>query len=134
MRPEPKTAEELLAHYAAVRRRIYGAPKVVNIAAKPKPAPARPSGLTSKERVLALFCRRTGLSEEVIVSQSTQQRIVLIRQACFYWMVRRTSSSLVEIGRFIGGRDHTTVRHGIRQYPAKRKAVGRNLRPVRSIR
>lgn len=137
MNPEPKTAEELLARYADVRRRIYGAPKVVNIAAKPKlPAPVvEPTRLmTTKERILALFCRRSGLSVELITSDRMQKHVVLVRQACCYWMVRRTTSSLVEIGAYLGSRDHTTVRHAIRSYRAKREAVGRNLKAVRSIR
>lgn len=136
MRPEPKTAEELLARYADVRRRIYGAPKIVNITSKPKAVvfvePLRL--MTTKERILALFCRRTGLSVELITSDRMQKHVVLVRQACCYWMVRRTTSSLVEIGAYLGSRDHTTIRHAIRSYPAKREAAGRNLRPVRSIR
>ena len=137
MSPEPKTAEELLARYADVRRRIYGAPKVVNIAAKPKlPAPVvePPRKMTTKERILALFCLHTGLSAEIITSDRMQKHVVLVRQACCYWMVRRTTSSLVEIGAFLGGRDHTTIRHAIRSYPLKRSASGRNLKPVRSMR
>lgn len=137
MNPEPKTAEELLARYADVRRRIYGAPKVVNIASKPKlPAPVvePPRLMTTKERILALFCRHTGLSAEIITSDRMQKHVVLVRQACCYWMVRRTTSSLVEIGAFLGSRDHTTIRHAIRSYPAKREASGRNLRRVRSMR
>ncbi|KDR87690.1 hypothetical protein L905_19005 [Agrobacterium sp. TS43] len=136
MSPEPKTAEELLARYADVRRRIYGAPKVVNIAAKPKVLVVvePPRKMTTKERILALFCLRTGLSAEIITSDRMQKHVVLVRQACCYWMVRRTTSSLVEIGAFLGNRDHTTIRHAIRSYPVKRGASGRNLRPVRSMR
>lgn len=136
MKPEPKTAEELLARYAAVRRRIYGAPKVINIASKPKTLLiVEPTRLmTTKERILALFCKRTGLSVETITSDRMQKHVVLVRQACCYWMVRRTTSSLAEIGMYLGGRDHTTIRHSIRSYPAKREAVGRNLPPVRSTR
>lgn len=137
MKPEPKTADELLARYADLRRRIYGAPKVVNIATKPKlPAPViePPRTMTTKERILALFCKRTGLSVELVTSDRMQKHVVLVRQACCYWMVRRTTSSLAEIGAFLGSRDHTTIRHAIRSYPAKREASGRNLKPVRGMR
>jgi hypothetical protein len=41
---------------------------------------------------------------------------VLARQECFYRVKMETSRSLPEIGRFFGGKDHTTILHGIRQY------------------
>jgi chromosomal replication initiation ATPase DnaA len=40
----------------------------------------------------------------------------------FYWRARReTSLSLPQIGRISGGRDHTTVLHGVRKYEALRR-------------
>ena len=36
----------------------------------------------------------------------------------------------IQIGRWLGGRDHTTILHGKRAYVAKRAAQGRTLRGV----
>lgn len=59
------------------------------------------------------------------------QRFVLPRQFIAYWCSRLTSLSLPQIGKLMGGRDHTTIIHGRRAYPAKRKAMGRTLREAR---
>ena len=42
----------------------------------------------------------------------------------FYWRAyNETASSLPEIGRFIGGRDHTTIMHGIKRHEARMAKV-----------
>jgi chromosomal replication initiation ATPase DnaA len=56
--------------------------------------------------------------------------IVLARQAIMYWARRLTHLSPQEIGRRMGGRDHSTVYHGIDVYPVKRAMQGRTLRRI----
>lgn len=54
--------------------------------------------------------------------------IVLARQAVMYWAKRLTRMSPQEIGHRMGGRDHSTIYHGIDAYPAKRAKQDRTLR------
>ncbi|MDI6026738.1 helix-turn-helix domain-containing protein [Corticibacterium sp. UT-5YL-CI-8] len=64
-------------------------------------------------------------------SDRRNKEIVLARQFVIYWAARLTKLSYPAIGRFMGGRDHTTILHAKRAYPAKRAAMGRHLREVR---
>lgn len=51
---------------------------------------------------------------------SRERRYAHPRQEA-YWLARKTGRySLSQIGRFFGGRDHTTVLHGIRAYEARK--------------
>jgi chromosomal replication initiator protein len=47
------------------------------------------------------------------------QEIVMPRQIAMYLMREETGASLAEIGRALGGRDHTTVIHGIEKIEAR---------------
>lgn len=57
--------------------------------------------------------------------------VVLARQFMYYWACRRTSLSTPQIGRLIGGRDHTSVLAGVHAYRAKRARMGRHLPAAR---
>lgn len=46
---------------------------------------------------------------------------VAARQEAFWRCREETSMSLPQIGRMFGGRDHTTVMHGIRKYEMRRE-------------
>lgn len=82
------------------------------------------------DAVARRICKAFKISRLELESARRDQRIVLARQAVFYWCSRRTNKSLVVIGRHLGGRDHTTIRHGKIVYVDKRAAMGRKLRPV----
>lgn len=71
------------------------------------------------------------LSAKELRGNRRDNHVVLARQFVMYWCCRLTNLSLPQIGRLMGGRDHTTVLHGKRKYVAKRAAMGRTLRPVR---
>lgn len=77
------------------------------------------------------ICKALKVSQAEIRSPRRHHRIVFARQAFFYWAARLTNASYPKIGRFCGGRDHTTIMHGMNVYPAKRAAMGRTLRKVR---
>lgn len=76
-------------------------------------------------------CRAFGVTRSELQSPRRNKSIVFARQFVMYWSVRLTSHSYPQIGRLIGGRDHTTVIHGCRNYEKKRKAMGRTLRAAR---
>ena len=54
-----------------------------------------------------------GVALRDLQGRARNRQLVLPRQVAMYLMREETSASLVEIGRQLGGRDHTTVMHGI---------------------
>jgi len=56
-----------------------------------------------------------GVSTRDLRGRSRTKDIVTPRQVAMYLLREETESSLLEIGQELGGRDHTTVLHGIRQ-------------------
>jgi chromosomal replication initiation ATPase DnaA len=73
-----------------------------------------------------------GVSEEDLDCHGRADDIARIRQIAFYLCRTRTPRSLMDIGR-VFGRDHTTVRHGVRRVDALRKtdtALDDNLRKL----
>ena len=91
-----------------------------------KPAKRR----ATVHQIARRFSKATGVSLKDIKGTSRERNIVIVRHAIIYWARRRTPSSLPQIARFLGGRDHTTSLHAVRTYPQKRAAMGRHLRPL----
>jgi len=58
-----------------------------------------------------LVSDRFGVSKEDLRSKKRSRNIVLPRQIAMYIARQLTSSSLTEIGKAFGGRDHSTVLH-----------------------
>ncbi len=56
-----------------------------------------------------------GVSTRDLRGRSRTKEIVTPRQVAMYLLREETESSLMEIGQELGGRDHTTVMHGIKQ-------------------
>lgn len=70
---------------------------------------------TQVQQIFGIVCRATGISEKEMLSKSRERRIVIPRQV-FCWLAAKYSNeSLIEIGRFLGGKHHTTVMHSIEQ-------------------
>lgn len=76
-------------------------------------------------------CRVFRLTKVELLSKRRHRDVAFARQFIMYWACRLTIRSLPEIGRLMGGRDHTTCLHGKRVYPQKRAKMGRHLRQVR---
>ena len=69
--------------------------------------------------IVALVAREAGVLPPDIHGQSRPRRIAEARQVA-YWVARHaTGASYERIGAAIGGRDHATVRHGIRKVDAR---------------
>lgn len=78
-------------------------------------------------RICAVF----KVSFHELYSERRNRSVVYARQAICYWARRLTSLSTPEIGRRMGGRDHTTILFGVSAYQRKRARMGRNLRKLR---
>lgn len=102
---------------AAVARRrgvvddlMASAPFVPGLAHKP----ARPR-VTTMQEILVAVCVFYSTSSYAIKSSKRTANIVLPRHIFVFLAKRLTTKSLPEIGRFLGGRDHTTVLHAFRR-------------------
>lgn len=62
-----------------------------------------------------LVAEAHGVALNEILSSSRSARIVRPRQIAMYLAMRMTTRTLVEIGDRFGGRDPTTIAHGVRQ-------------------
>lgn len=82
-------------------------------------------------RIEARICKALNVSRKDVRSDRRNREIVLARQAIMYWSARRTRLSLPQIGKFMGGLDHTTVLWGKKAYVEKRAKMGRTLREAR---
>jgi chromosomal replication initiation ATPase DnaA len=100
-------------------------------AAKERLASVRHGGRYNYARIEAIAMVTFGLSRTELVSNRRHKRVAFARQFIAYWCCRLTEMSLPQIGKRLGGRDHTTILHGKKAYVAKRKAMGRTLREVR---
>ena len=80
--------------------------------------------------IIDRICGALGVPRAAIMADRRNKRLVFARHAVIYWVCRRTRFSLPQIGRMLGGRDHTTILHAKKSYVAKRAAMGRTLREV----
>lgn len=78
-------------------------------------------------QIIAEVCVARGVHPRDLYSMSRSRPIVAVRQECC-WRIRNEvlvqgrQISLPEIGRQLGGLDHTTVLHSIRKFDAMRAA------------
>lgn len=76
-------------------------------------------------------CRLFDTKPSEIHSDRRNREIVFARQFVMYWAARLTKLSLPQVGRLMGGKDHTTILHGKDKYVEKRARMGRYLRAAR---
>ena len=63
--------------------------------------------------VIGIVCRRFEISREQLCSTSRERGIVLPRQIAAYLLRQMGNNSLNQIGMLLGGKDHTTILHGL---------------------
>lgn len=68
--------------------------------------------------IMTEVCRKHGISRDELCSASRARHLVAARHEVFYRLRSETGLSLPRIGHLVGGRDHTTVLHGVRSYSA----------------
>lgn len=127
-RLEAEREKRMAAERAARKLMIEVARKESDLRQAVKQYPVfRSAFRTIEERAMKVF----RMSRQVLHSNRRYKEVVFARQFVMYWACRRTTLSLPQIGRLMGGRDHTTVLHGKHTYRDKRAKMGRNLRAVR---
>ena len=86
---------------AKALERLYHEPK----------SPSRASSLSASE-VLDGVCRYYNVERERIVGNARDREIAWPRQVAMYLMREETSATFLQIGTELGGRDHSTIKHG----------------------
>lgn len=66
----------------------------------------------STEKIVRAVADHFGIEEDQILGRDRTRQIALPRQVAMYLIREETESSLPEIGKALGGRDHTTVLYG----------------------
>jgi len=66
--------------------------------------------------IIAQVCQKYRLSKTTIRSHRRSRYIIQARYEAMWRMKEETTLSLPQIGRIMGGFDHTTVLHGCRRY------------------
>ena len=90
--------------------------------------------MVTRDDVIDAVLDYFGVGKKELAGKSRTREIVVPRQVAMYLLRAETDASLIEIGGELGGRDHTTVLHGIRQVE-KSLALDAALRaPVHAIR
>ncbi len=119
-RPECSSVRELegALNRVIAYAMLHGVPLSVAVAAKalehlyhePK-SPSRASSLSVAE-VLDGVCRYYNVEHERMIGNSRDREIAWPRQVAMYLMREETSATFLQIGTELGGRDHSTVKHG----------------------
>lgn len=136
------TLEAQIEHYRAVRRRIHeaalrcSAPRAAQEGGqrrKPDPVryvyryfspigPSLPASPSEQRRtgrqIIHEVAAKHGVGVLDICSPCRTARFVKPRQEACYRIYTETTLSMPQVGRLLGGRDHTTVLHGIRAHAA----------------
>ncbi|MBI4137392.1 chromosomal replication initiator protein DnaA [Candidatus Roizmanbacteria bacterium] len=88
------------------------------------------------EKIVELFAVHFDLRPEHITGKSRKKQIAEPRQLLMYLLRHELGISLSEIGRLLGGRDHTTVMHGIEKITnllPKKERIREDLSQVRRL-
>lgn len=124
-----------IAHYKAVQRRIalaakkevqparfrlaatrydepIGPPRVVFVT----PLPEKPRPPASARKIMAEVAREFNVSMDDLTGQRRFSTLTAPRMKTYYRLKEETKLSLPQIGKLLGGRDHTTVLYGYRKF------------------
>jgi hypothetical protein len=71
------------------------------------------------KQIVQDVCDKHGFTLPEILGARRSKVIVIARHEAFYRLSTETTMSLPQIGYRMGGKDHTTVIHGIRQHKAR---------------
>jgi chromosomal replication initiator protein len=99
------------------RSQLTGEPMTIELAmeALSDSTPGLRRGTVTRDDIIGAVMRFFSVGRRELIGKSRTKEIVLPRQIAMYLMRAETDASLMEIGGELGGRDHTTVLHGIRQ-------------------
>jgi len=83
-----------------------------------------PTALPHWKKIARVVASKHGLTFEDLMSRRRDRKSVAARFEAYYRIRNETTMSLPQIGMRFGGKDHTTVMHGIRRHTAKLAVEG----------
>lgn len=159
---DTKTPAEFMARYKIAKRKLF--PKVPPAIVKPVQLPVavvhKPVEYTAEQarefmakahtaieftattvtplsEIVQACCAAAGVTQVEFKSERRFKAIVAARQAFYYVARFHNASSYTVIGRFTGGKHHTTIMHGIEKAEAALKLpsspLGRVVRTAMEI-
>lgn len=90
----------------------------------------------SPQKVLDLVAGEFDLKTSQLVGKSRKKHIVLARHLLMFVLRQELGMSLEEVGMFLGGRDHTTIMHGVEKVATtlpKQEPVRNHLTTIRRL-
>lgn len=95
--------------------RTTGGEITVDIAAQAlgKTVAERPKKLVNMNQILNAVCTYYAIKSADIKGKKRTQELVVPRQVAMYLIKELTNTPFMSIGDFLGGRDHTTIMHGV---------------------
>lgn len=88
----------------------------------------------SPNQILKAVCKYYSVKSTDIKGKRRTKGIVIPRQVAMYLIRELTDSPLMSIGDVLGGRDHTTIMHGIRKVEDEMLETGRIRRDVVNVK
>ncbi|MBX0328561.1 chromosomal replication initiator protein DnaA [Oscillochloris sp. ZM17-4] len=86
------------------------------------------------DQIIVAVSEHFGVDMRIMQGRGRSRNIVVPRQVAMYLLREETECSLVDIGRLLGGRDHTTVMYGCDKIAEEINADNRLRNEVLSIR
>ncbi len=86
------------------------------------------------EQIQQAVCEQLDVPMSLLTGRTRKQEIVFARQTAMYLIRDLTGTSLKTIGNHFGGRDHTTVMHGINTIQSLRDSDDHTRRTLASVR
>jgi chromosomal replication initiator protein len=90
--------------------------------------------LLTPEVVLQAVARYFGVSQDDLRGKSRERKYVLPRQVGMYLLREDARLSLADVGHLLGGRDHSTVLHGVHSVQSALESDTRMRGDVKGVR
>jgi len=85
-------------------------------------------------QILSTVCKYYSLKTADLKGKRRTKNIVIPRQVAMYLMRELTEEPLMSIGEFLGGRDHTTIMHGIDKIRTAVMEMGKTRQDVNNVK
>ncbi len=92
--------------------------------------------LIHPDDVIRVVCERYGIKPSQLKGTRRDSSLVRARHLCMYILKEDLKSTLVDVGNLLGGRDHTTIMHGvskIRNLIENDPGVGDEIKQIKEI-